>query len=345
MEKAVVWYKLWLKLYLKRPSTWIFTIAMGALLWTISLISLPDSNNLLVGILYPEGAYGRELKKVIREENSIFTFVAYEDEQSLYEDVLGGRLECGFLFDEDFQEKMEEGRARGSIVCLSTPLGFKSKVAKETLYARLLMVYSKDVLADSQRKVFGKEDEGRTEKLFDRKEKYRLSQSVFQLETITLQKEGQELAKKGDSLYPMQAAGGLLVFLFLFLSQGRKFRQGERALLKTLGPKESFLFGTMRSLAAGTLPAMAFFLMLQFLGSSRGWAKETGLLLLFLCISSIWSQAAGYFLKKETTFTAVTFALALMHVIICPVLVDWSSFVPVMKYVSLVFPLGIYLLG
>ena len=57
MEKAIVWYKLWLKLYIKRPSTWIFAVAVGLLLWVISSISLPDSSNLLVGVCYPGGAY------------------------------------------------------------------------------------------------------------------------------------------------------------------------------------------------------------------------------------------------------------------------------------------------
>ncbi|MDD7025494.1 MAG: hypothetical protein PUI46_00100 [Lachnospiraceae bacterium] len=344
MEKAIVWYKLWLKLYIKRPSTWIFAVAVGLLLWVISSISLPDSSNLLVGVCYPGGTYGEELEKVLKEGNSIFTFVAYGDEQKLYEDVLGGRLECGFLFDEDFQEKMEKGRIRGSITCLSTPLGFKSEVAKETLYAHLLMVSSRDILIDGELKVFGEEEETRTEQLLKREQEYRLSQEVFQLKTIMLSpKEGQEQEKE-VSCYPMQAAGGLLIFLFLFLSQGGKFRQGEKGVQKAMQPKDHFLFGVMRGLAAGTLPAAALLLMLQILGSSRGWIRESGMLLLFLCAGSLWSQLAGYFMKKETTFVAVAFALALIHIFICPILVDWSSFIPAMKYVSLLFPLGIYLL-
>ena len=156
-------------------------------------------------------------------------------------------------------------------------------------------------------------------------------------------RQGQEQEKE-VSCYPMQAAGGLLIFLFLFLSQGGKFRQGEKGVQKAMQPKDHFLFGVMRGLAAGTLPAAALLLMLQILGSSRGWIRESGMLLLFLCAGSLWSQLAGYFMKKETTFVAVAFALALIHIFICPILVDWSSFIPAMKYVSLLFPLGIYLL-
>lgn len=345
MEKAIVWYKLWLKLYVKKLSAWIFLVMMGVLLWIIAMVNLPHRSNFRVGICYPKGSYGAQLEAELKNGSSIFVFEAYEDKEKLYQDVLGGRLECGFLFDEDFQEKMEKDRIRGSITCISTPLGFKSAVAKETLYAHLLKVYSKDILKAGEEKAFGQEDSSRTKQLLEREQEYRLSQAVFQLEIVEGEKKEEIKQKVNGVTYPLQAAGGLLMFIYLFLAQGRRLHGGAGKVEKAMLPRDSFLLGVTRNLAVGTLPAIVLLVLLELLGGSRGWLKEGGLLLLLLIISSLWSRIVGYHFQKETTFVGVAFGLALLNLFICPVLVDLSSFLPAMKYISLVFPLGVYLWG
>ncbi|MBQ9989857.1 MAG: hypothetical protein IJP31_02790 [Lachnospiraceae bacterium] len=346
MRKYADWYILWLKIYGTRVSTWLQLLGMLLLLLVISAIKLPDSSNLKIGIAGSQGDDNRRIIESLLEQDGIFTFILYAGEEELRQDVLWGKLECGFLFSQDLAGKMEEGEHKGCITYLSTPFSVKGEVAKETVYAHFFAVYSEEMLRQKEERLFVEEDPERAEELIRLKREYANSEAVFSMEilSVTIEGTGKEETTSAK-VRPLQGMTGFFVFFFMLMAVGRKFIPVKTRFDRALNPVERFGFGFLEKLAAGTFPALAGWILLEWMGESRGLLKEGCALLLLLFFGSLWCQLAAGLFKKETSFMAGALVVLLACLLICPVWVDAGTVVPAVRYLRLIFPVGIYLLG
>lgn len=344
MEKYLIWYRLWLKAYVRKPSCWLQILGMVLLLLVISSVSFPDSGNAAVGICYEGDGYAKQMAEELTEGDSIFTFRVYGGEEELYRDVTAGKTECGFLFAADFEDKIKSGSLKESVTYICTPLTAKGEVAKETVYAALLRIYSDEILRNGEREWYGDADAGRTAALLEWNRFYQEGNQVFRLETEAVDTgAGNTVQKMEAQVYPLQGMLGLFIFLLMFLAYGRKFGAGRCMVEKALDRTGRRVFGYMGCLAAGTLPALAGFGMILLVKGTEGMIEELLLLLLFLAGSGGWILAVGSLMHRSTSFLSGVVVLTAANLLICPVFVDGSLYVPALKYVSCLFPLGIYL--
>ena len=102
---------------------------------------MPQSDNVTVGIVETDGAHGKEVLQHLTQRESLFSFVMYDSKEALQEDVIAGKLECGFYFSNNFEKKFEHEKLKNSVSYLCTPLTTKGEVARETFYAALFEVY------------------------------------------------------------------------------------------------------------------------------------------------------------------------------------------------------------
>ena len=344
MEKYVIWYRLWLKSYVRKTSCWLQLLGMVLLLLVISSVSVPDSGNVTVGICYEGDGYAKQIAEELAEGDSIFTFRVYDGEEELYRDVTAGKAECGFLFPADFERKIKRGSLKESVVYIYTPLTAKGEVAGETVYAVLLRIYSDEILKNSEKEWYGDADADRTAELLRWNRFYQEGNQVFRLETEAVDAGAGKTSQEAQSqVYPVQGMLGLFIFLLMFLAYGRKFEAGRCAVEKALDRTERRIYGYMGCLAAGTLPALAGIGMILLIKGPEGLVGELLLLLLFLAVSGGWILAAGSLMHRSTSFLSCIVVMTAANLLICPVFVDGALYVPALKYVSCLFPLGIYL--
>ena len=346
MKKYINWYFLWLKLYLSRLSFWIQLGGMLLLLFLLSAMELPAGDNLQIGLVKAGGEYGERIIQKLLEGESEFSFLLYDGEEELKRDILRGRTECGFVFSEKFEEKLQQGEIRNVIRSLTPPFSVKERVARETVYAAFFEVYSEEILKQKEMVLFEGEDSERTKRLVEGKRKYAKSDQVFWLEVVKLgSKEAAEPSDTADNIHPIRGMTGLLIFFLMLLSRGRKFTDEGKRINRALTSPDRFFFGALQILAAGTIPALAGWVALLILGESRGIFREGGMLLLLLLLGSIWIMLVGSLFRSETSFIAGTLAIIAASLLLCPIWINWDKIIPAMKSLSLVFPVGVYLLG
>ena len=97
MEKYIIWYQLITKAYWKKKMYWIQLFLGIFLVFIVSSYQIPDRDQPKVGMIFEQGEYSLRLKEWIFSEESSYDFYEYENYQQLYQDVLGGKLECGFI--------------------------------------------------------------------------------------------------------------------------------------------------------------------------------------------------------------------------------------------------------
>lgn len=167
------------KALLKRRSTWALIVSIAFFIAVILGINVPDVENTKVGIFTNGGTYAKKIANNIEEKSSIYEIVEYEDADKLSDDVLSGKLECGFVFSKDFDKKAESGRFKETVSYICSPYTTKGLVAKETLYSSFLKFYSETILEENYEKIYGEKDKEAMEYLLKRNMEYQDSQDIF----------------------------------------------------------------------------------------------------------------------------------------------------------------------
>lgn len=139
------------KASLKKWSTWVVIASIAFLLSVLCGIKIPE-NTFVVGIV----SNGTEIGNVIiGQTDSAFVFKAYESKEEMSEDVSTGLIECGFVFDESFEERLEKNDKEKAVEYIYSPYTLKGQVAKETVFRYVYEYENSFILSEGLDAVYG----------------------------------------------------------------------------------------------------------------------------------------------------------------------------------------------
>lgn len=340
MPKILVWYVLFFKSYLKRKSAWIQIIAMILMTSLMLAVHIPDGNNMYGGIYISESNVAEQVVEHLTE-NSTFQFIVYDNREELQKDVESGKLECGFVIAQDFDQKIKKGDLEDCVLYICTPMTSKGEVMKESFYEAFFQIYSDTILENNEKLFFGNENDRRLDKWISTNHEYREGSKLFRVEyhevysAVSLQAE--------RKIYPVQGVVGLMILLILFLSHGRRFEPNGMAVEKALFGKERFFYSVCGMLAAGTIPALTGIILVLYSGGSRGTLREIFFMILFLIWAAVWTWLIGKLQHSLEGQISLVLIILVINVLICPIFFDLAEYIPAMQYVKYISPLGLYL--
>lgn len=340
--QILTWYQLQLKAWLKRGTSLLLLAAMLLVVWLAGQISIPQSDNVMVGVVSTEGAHGKEVLEHLKERESIFSFVEYDSRETLLEDLVAGKLECGFYFSQNFEKKFEHEKLKNSVSYVCTPLTTKGEVARETFYAALFEVYGRQMLSARAEQLFGENASAAESTLLENNEKYLAGSEVFQV-NVEQTKAVENVRNTAQKVFPIHGLVAVFLFFIMFVEYGRRFDAGEGKPYLALPAPMGDGFQIMGLLAAGTVPAVLGTVMVCSSGESRGFIIEVTAMCLLLVICALWIAFAGKWIRSMTGFTSQMFLLLLINLVFCPVFVDISAYIPAFEIVRCLFPTGLYL--
>ena len=340
MEKYMIWYILSVKEHIKKRSSWLIVIGMFFFIWIITSISVPNYRNMYVGILCGESEAAGQIKEDLQREEA-FIFIEYEDSKLLYEDVQSGRIECGFIFSEDMDEKMKNGQLRDTIQYIASIFSTKGEVLKERVYAAFFRLYSEEILEDLEPEIFGNHSEKRMQKIIERKRMYEKSDEIFRMYITEVDGETDKF-QADEPINSYRGLIGLFLFLVMFLAYGKtRLKEGDSVEL-ALGVNERYCYRYIRMLAAITLPGMASLFLLLRNVQSQGFFAESAELLIYILLCGLWISIIGNGLRKMEHMPMWMIGIVILHLLVCPVIMDFSRYIPALRVLRYLLPLGIY---
>ncbi len=339
MAQYKIWYTLQLKAWLKRKISWLQVLGMILLVLLTAHIHLPDAENTRVGICGAADETADNVLESLRSGDSIFAFIEYSDEEAMRQDLVSGRIECGFLFSEDFQERVWEDRLKDSITYICTPFSAKGLVAQETVYAAFFESYSKKILIGSEEEMYGRTSESLTEALLEKRDGYLYDSEMFRMDIIETAQPRGEAGASGEAR-PVQGMTGLFLFAILWMAQGRKFGGNGNGVLLALDRRWRWWFRYLGCLSEATVPAAAGIALILSAPGHRGIGTEISSMILFVLVCSLWVPAVGSLFHNSTSFAGWTLTILLVQMAVCPVFVDLAEYVPALKVIRWGFPLG-----
>lgn len=342
MGRYLVWYKLQLKAWLKQRSCVIQLIGMAVLVWLLSNISFPQTECNFIGVCNVQGKAAEAVFCDLKTKDSVFEFCEYTNSEDLKKDLLAGKVKAGFVFCEDFQCRWDKGVLNKTVQYITTPYGSRGLIAKETFFTSVFKVYSEEILLQGQKELYTQESLERTEYLLEKNQEYLQGEELFQMQIEVLPRE-KKVVKDLTKLFPIQGIIGILIFVIIWMEQGRKKFTKKKSLELVLNSPEKFLYEYVHCVAVGTPAAVEGLFLVVSNTESRGILKElSGMFgLLFLC--SLWVMIVAKTLKKATTFASWTMVLVLIQLVIYPIFTDISKYILAIKYVRYVFPINIYM--
>ncbi len=341
MEKILVWYQLSFKAQFKKTTTWMQLLAMFLLVLLLSTMYLPDGQNMTAGVYTADSEVAERIYQKLTSNQTVFSFVRYDSEKELQEDVQAGKVECGFFVSEDFDEQFERGKFKSAVRQISSPSATKDGTMGETFYTGFFQVYCEYTHESSEEQFFGEHDEERMEEWQEQNLAYIYGEDAFKIDYQ--QVEGSSYKDINSEKLPIQGIVGFMILLILFLFYGRKFEADKDKVVKALMPKERVVYTACGMLATATLPALMGWVLVILCPDSRGIWQETCAMALFLIYAVAWVMLLGRVSRSMENHISLILIMLVLNLVICPILIDLSVFLPAMRYIKYLSPVGLYL--
>ena len=342
MERGLIWYILSVKNYLVKRSTYLTAAGMLLLVLVISGITIPSAQNMKVGVICGESEIANQMLNRLKESRADFDFVEYQDVDDMIEAVIGGTLDCGFVFSDDFDEMCEEADIKDGISFYATSFSTKGEVLKESLCAAYLECYTPYFFADIEKDIFRKQDTERLENMIADYQLYLKGNDIFQMEIqhVKTNLEETEASVKVDFVAGLV---GLTIFLIMFFAYGESQRKGNDCVELALTRGQQIAYRFVKMLASALVPSVVGFLLIIMVGKPDGFFIELGKIILFLIVSALWIILLGKWFSRSEDLSIWMLGLILLHVLVCPIFFDFAAYVPAIEWIRCLLPLGIYL--
>lgn len=341
-----IYWILW-KQYLLKYRLWIiFSFILAMTLGIIGQMNAQDSKEyqgIAVGVCW-EDEKGKELLKKLEEEEGIFRFTGYQEEEEMIRQVKNGTLECGYFFPRSFYEDLLEGKAKRQVILYRSPASSAHKISYEVVFANLFKILSGDILTDYLRTIGyedGKELEAAKERLLLLNEQYAKDGSTFHFVYETIGSKGDS---SSENLNVFKGCMAVMMFLMCLLGLGNAMEQERTwaALPGYLGKK--IRSGCIHVAVLGSILIGGITLMIAGIYSHQeAFGQEMTALFVYFLALEIYVRILNLFLKNSRTLYGLLPALILGSCLFCPVFIRLENFLPGVAWISRLFPVSYYL--
>ena len=279
---------------------------------------------------------GRKLLSGLKEEEEIFRFLAFEDEEEMIRQVENGTLECAYVLPENFYENMAEGKVRNQIILYYSPGSGVHKLSYEVVFSHLFSMLSGEVLKDWLLQGEG-EPGGNGEEALALLNSYREKREndgstfTFRYETVGT-KEGEE----AEFLDSFRGCVSVAVFLLCLVGLGNccDLRESSRELPKAGAVRIREINLTITA-AGGVLSGALL------LAAGRRMAnplQEAAGFLLYFILLEIYMRVLLLFFKRARDIYSLIPVVMLGCILFCPVFFKIETYIPYVSFIGKLFP-------
>lgn len=330
MNKMGLWFYLSLKRQTKRLFFLLLLLALPVGLWFFREAQSPEEDSIAIALYAGESDWNRQVADELLSGERSFKFYMSGSEEELREDVATRRAECGYIFSEDLREKMESGRYKRSIILVTAPSTAVDKLSSEVVFSGLFSVWGRSLLETYSREgePFQGEQEvwKRLEPLYD---SYLENGSTFAFQYET--EGGTQLGKPSmKQTFPARGVTAVFIFVISLTAAVTACEDERRGLFSTLSglSRETAVLSCLA--APAFLACVSGFAALAAAGetASVSWMFEGFRLLIYGGMCTLFSWGLCKIVKNPLAVACLIPFFAVGSLILCPVFLDLSLFLP-----------------
>lgn len=370
MRQMGVQFLLFNKRLLKRPVYLIILLLMPLTVFLLSRTQA-ESPSGIRAMLYAEGEDWKEqedlLDKIIGRllvEDATVRFTLAESEDELKRAVLKQEADCGYVFPEDFSERLRNDDWKRSVTFYCGEDTMIPMLVNELLYTSVFQVYSEDAFIDYMGTAYGEEAGGRTNaenKAEELLNLYLTNGSTFSFAYYgdlaeagnnhqadeadeayeAYNKEKQKTADLTAGVVPVR--GMLALFMMLSAFCGLVDHKRDHEAGRFVWVKNKWAVQLMMILIPTTGAALVSLICIGASGSWQGTRTEIASVIIYIFALTAYAMIWGLLFRSEHAVVASVPFLMIATILFSPVFWNLKSVLPVLQIMEKLFPVSWYL--
>lgn len=346
MQKNVTWFFLFLKNQFRQWETWVVCGCMIVSLVFINLIRNPAVDNLSIGFyVCQEDELSLRMKTMLLSVDSIFEFYETDSRKRLEEDIRAGNVFCGFVIEDEFKEKVENGEQKDCITYICLQETARGRVAKETVYAEFFKLLSEQLIKKYGAEIVGKDSEELLDASLENSRLYLEGDELFYVDYLQMdggrKQDGENTNVK--QVYPTEGLFISFLFLGILLVNVENRSENRKNLLLLMNPMDRIRLRLGQYLALGCVIGILGECCLIILNQGTNWKAQLIGFLGAVLLSIVWSIFADRLFSKEITYHVWMVTILLFHILISPVFFRIGDYLPALQWIQWTSPVGFYL--
>lgn len=355
MTRIVTWFLLSCKRYGKRLSFLLILLLLPAGTAILGALERDKPQEIRIAVYVreqQEGELGGRLAQSLTErdqQDGMFRFYLSRDEQQLRDDVVSRRAECGYVIEENLEERLDRGDYKRCITVYSSPSTVTAKLSTEVVFSVMMELYDKDLLEDYVRsgEVFADAGEPGSpireeaaEKAGGLYEKWLESGATFHFEYADVDRQGNiedSASPAAQTVFPIRGLVAVCLFVIglygavttgfdersgLFLPLPYRFR-GPCRIACIAGPV--------------CMAAVSGLLAIWLGGSGQGVGRELAAMVWYVVLIIVFSGLMGAVFKNPQVICCLIPFFMIGSLVFCPVILDAGKVFPVLEDIGKVF--------
>lgn len=333
---------LW-KQYLMKQKWWFYILILILVclivFGKIQADNQQQTRGIAIGICTKD-EMGSRLFHKLSEQDGIFRFQQFTEEEELQRQIENGSLECGYVLPEGFYDNLLKGKMRRQIQLYISPASVAHKISYEVVFGHIFELLSGDILENylEQSSFSEEEKEEYKDVLLSLNRDYLVNGAVFSFEYL---QTGTEKEEQPTTLNSLRGCIAIVIFLMSLLGLANSLDMKE--ISAAMSKRRTFLIQS-RSLSIAIFSSIAaggIFICLT--GQAISFRKELAALFLYYIILQLYMHLLWFFTKKAETIYAMLPVLLLGCLVFTPVFINIKTYLPNLTWVEKLFPPYYYL--
>lgn len=341
---------LFIKRCFKKISFIILLLAIPILCYMLKDSSQGSTGNLCAGIyLETESPLATEIVENLTSDYESVDFEVCNNLDTLKKRVLNGTYECGYMFPDNFDEKLSINDTNELVTVYLSPGTITSAITSEYIFSEISKKYTLTELIDYVKKDDSfneKELKGMEEEITELYLHYLNGDETFTFEYIT---DGNTILDNTEifSSYLLMSVKGIIALLIMiaaFLGTLNLYRDNKAGVFFAFSGITKTFAKMSEIFSTSCIACVSGLITIYLCGLSDGLMIEVTRLLIYAIICTMYCYIIFSLTPNQYVFTAMIPVLILGSIVFCPIFIDFSEVIPIVKYMAWLFAPTYYLL-
>ena len=300
------------------------------------------------------GVFSEELRKRLEAREGSLKFVFYDSEEAVQQEVAAARAECGYCIPADLLQCIGRGKYTEIIKSYESPQSSLQTICEEVLFSEIFSLYEEATFGEQAAELVageleknGQNGEARetlTKRAEELLEKYKNNGSTFRFAYETYSEEATEESENtqgSGGILPVRGILALAIYICGLCGTLDALEDEKKG--RTVRLKGKRIFQLLTIYMPVFIMSVLTWFSLSIIGEMGEIAEELLRLLFYQFLMMVYCLVLKFICKKEERLAAAMPMLILCSVIVCPVFIDLSQFVPIFDVLKKAFPISYYL--
>jgi len=345
MKKIVLWFFLLLKRQLKNIALLIFLIGLPLCAFIISHIpKATESVPPRIGIvLLDQDSTSVNTANSLISDTSVLEFYICNSYDELYQNIENKDTDCGYIFSKDLTRQLDSTSYKGCITLIKNSSEFISSLSNEIVFSALFRVYGKNIATNyiNGSSLFSSIKAHAIQMTNEKYDYYVNGAATFHIDFDTLSNNGDisnlnpiEIEK---SSFPIRGILAILIFVAGLFGCVQWLKDSESGVFDPM----SYSFQRISRILYIIIPTLLFAissLITIYLANVQvsPWI-ELKSMVLYIILIIVFCLLLSYFIKKSTLLISLIPIFIIGSLVLCPIFINISAFLPVTNILNKLF--------